>query len=623
MVRALTDEPFGTLPDAPLPELWEEDTQGFRGDRTVLLDLVPRIRRYKTDFPLFCLDNLKIKDKANRLIPFEFKRAQERVWEEHYLPKLQADQPIRVYLLKSRQIGFSTMSEAYLFWREALWANSNAFVTAHTDKAARNIFRMFQLFWKTAPKDFRPIQKLANRQEMLFANPSDAGDIGLESLIAVATARDEDLGASFTISNAHLSEFARYPRAATDLSQVLATFLQTIPDFTSSAVILETTGEGDNEAAAFWRRGSFTNIFIPWTADESYTEKVPIDPNLLSADPLSRYGDEIEAQGYIRDQLYEWWPEKAEDNEWVAHETLCRLYWRRLAIDEKTDGKLHLFHKQYPLHPEEALSTGGSGVFDPRILAYQKKRIEDELVVSPPRTYDYNHDEDNWYVRENGPFRVFEAPLDGEQYVIGADAAAGSEDGDPSAFQILRLRDDGNVVQTATYENWIEPFDFGDTIIAASKLYRNAFVVPESTGMGQGLIDWLKRQNFFNMWVRRRQVDSFAVDFTEKWGFHTNAQTKPTLIAGLQRVIRHNDIELHDPRTVKQLMSYSVNERGTMGAPAGSHDDLVMALCLAYMGLVHRQTERVKQSRELTDFQKFKMGLDRQAGPNYRTVTTI
>lgn len=77
---------------------------------------------------------LKIKTKNNEIVPFTLNEPQKRLYD---VIRQQAEQkkPIRLIILKARQMGFSTLTEALIFHRTATKANVNSLIIAHKDDA--------------------------------------------------------------------------------------------------------------------------------------------------------------------------------------------------------------------------------------------------------------------------------------------------------------------------------------------------------------------------------------------------------------------------------------------------------------------------------------------------------
>ncbi len=84
---------------------------------------------------------LKIRTKSGAVIPFRLNPAQEKLYA---VARRQQEQgkPVRIIILKARQLGFSTLTEALIFHACATRPNVNALIVAHREDATANLFRM-------------------------------------------------------------------------------------------------------------------------------------------------------------------------------------------------------------------------------------------------------------------------------------------------------------------------------------------------------------------------------------------------------------------------------------------------------------------------------------------------
>jgi len=65
----------------------------------------------RNDFYLYCEQNLRIQTKTNEIIPFYLNKPQRKL-AEMVFERLATGQPVRIIVLKARQMGFSTLVEA-------------------------------------------------------------------------------------------------------------------------------------------------------------------------------------------------------------------------------------------------------------------------------------------------------------------------------------------------------------------------------------------------------------------------------------------------------------------------------------------------------------------------------
>ena len=114
---------------------------------------------------------LKIKTKDTRIVPLILNQPQKRLYNT---VKEQAKQqkPIRIIILKARQMGFSTLTEALIFHRTVTRRNVNSLIVAHKDESSNNLFNMSKLFYENLPPELQPMRKASNARELVFENPT-------------------------------------------------------------------------------------------------------------------------------------------------------------------------------------------------------------------------------------------------------------------------------------------------------------------------------------------------------------------------------------------------------------------------------------------------------------------
>src|SRR5215475_8932525 len=144
------------------------------------------------------IETLRIRTRDRRIVPLKFNAPQERVWAE-IAPKLDANDPIRLIILKARREGISTLIEALLMAFIAGNDNVNALVTAHMKKPAHKIWSMSKLF-VTGSSMLKPLASIGN-STIAFGS----------STLEVATAGSPESERGGDLTAAHFSEGAFYP----------------------------------------------------------------------------------------------------------------------------------------------------------------------------------------------------------------------------------------------------------------------------------------------------------------------------------------------------------------------------------------------------------------------------
>ena len=548
------------------------------------------VRKYRQDPELFFKDHLKIRTKTDGLIPFVLNRPQRLLLRNWILPALAEGRPIRLYVLKARQMGFSTLSEALVYWRTTLWPYSNGLVTAHSRGRAATIFNMFRVYFTNADRDFRPAQKLSNRAEFYFTNPDQHGEPGIESHIVTETAENPDLGAGGTWHIVHMSEFARYERVNNNLLETWASLMPAIPKAANTFVILETTAQGEGFAKDFWYEDNgYEKAFIPWVAEPNYRLEPRLSHDELCDDDDDKFGNEVTLYPLVEAALREWWPDEMQDPVVLHHETLCRLTWRRATLAD-FGYDVSLFDQEYPTTPEHAFRASGGAVFSLRALEAMNDRVE------TPRYFSFVRDqvpEKSFIPNLNGELRVFQPPMAGHQYIAGVDVAGGYSDGDYSVVQLL---DRETMALVATYQGKIDPDSYSHLVDALGRRYNEAFLVVEANNHGLLVMHNLTK---VLKYPTRRLYRRWAYDQVMQkkgWvvGFQTSVATKPMIINSLRAAISDQTLQIGDAATVQELREYQRIVKGVKEvyeAPQGKHDDLVIGLALAHHGAL--QTDQL------------------------------
>ena len=91
---------------------------------------------------------MKIRTKTAELIPLKPKPAQLKLLKVVEDLRRQR-KPIRIIILKARQLGFSTMIQGLVFQDETTNRLKNGMIVAHERPASANLYQMYRTFMKT------------------------------------------------------------------------------------------------------------------------------------------------------------------------------------------------------------------------------------------------------------------------------------------------------------------------------------------------------------------------------------------------------------------------------------------------------------------------------------------
>ena len=288
------------------------------------------------------------------------------------------------------------------------------------------------------------------------------------------------------------------------------------------------------------------------------------------------------------------WDEAAGDPEWrrtfvpynvVPHRG--QQWWERRMAAHKRRGTEWIMHQEYPRDPDEAFVKSGNVVFD------SDRLIDLAAQMLPPIIQGYLDYKGQIVYRAEGPLHIWQTPVAGADYVIGADVAEGLERGDFSDATVMaasdlvrggqRILSRGEVV--ARWRDKIDPDEFGDVLDRLGRMYGTALVGVESNNHGIATLSKL-RSNGYPRVYRQRTLDTRTKTETERLGWMTTRRSKPYMIDGLGAMIRTGELIFYDDRLRRELLSYIRQPNGVLG-DRNIHDDAVMSAAIAAVMLEH------------------------------------
>lgn len=495
---------------------------------------------------------LKIQDKNGALVPLRLNSVQKRLLEEIDRAE-RAGRPCRLIILKARQMGISTAVAAAFYHKTISRRNTNSLIVAHKTAGGTAIFNKCKLFYELSPPPLRPRLKSANAGELYFAGSKGGG---LRSKIGVETAGSKEAGRSLTVHNLHLSELAFWPFA----EQTLAALLQTVPNNAETSVIIESTACGlggcfyEQWQKAERGESGFTPLFFPWFAEEGY--RLPPPEDFALTDKERQLKEDFNL---------------ADD----------QLAWRRHCIETNCQGSEDIFHQEYPSTPDEAFLLGGRPVFEGRALNLALRSAR------PPQWRGRlitNGADVEFCEQTGGLLRIWTKPRAGEEYILGADSAAGIAGGDYAAVSVVEAV---TRRQVAELHGHIEPDLLGRELALLGQYYNNALIVPEANNHGAAVIAALRNDCYPRIY-RRRSINKVTGGSSREYGFLTTCRTKPLLIDALSAYLREDARRVQSAACLRECLSYAYDEAGHAGALSGCHDDRVMALALAVYAACER-----------------------------------
>lgn len=500
---------------------------------------------------------LKIQDKRNNLVPLVFNSAQERLYAEYQRQK-DANQPIRIIILKARQMGFSTAVSAIFYHASATNENTNSAVIAHKNEASTNILEKMKLFYEESPAVLKPMRRACNAKMLLFENPTNNENIkkanpGLRSKVIIESAVNENALRSATIHYLHLSELAFWPHP----DKTMTSALQAVPHTADTAVIIESTANGvggvfyDEWVRAVKGESEFIPLFFPWFEHAEYAMPVPDDFALTDEERELK-----EKYNLLNEQIV----------------------WRRWCISANCGGDIDQFKQEYPAEWHEAFLASGRPVFDINSLDMAVRVAPDPAnigrVVEDERGLRFRSE-------YKGYLSLWEEPQEEVRYIIGIDSSSGDRAGDPAAMAVYRQ---DMMSEVAEWHGFMPPDLLGEEAVRLAHYYNDAFLIPEANNHGVAVIDSIKRARYRNIFRRRTLPEAKKEGNTDKYGWWTSEQSKKLLIDTFAKFIRQDATRIKSKQALNECITYVRDERDRTNAQQGCHDDLVIANALAVYG---------------------------------------
>lgn len=505
---------------------------------------------------------IRIKTKDMRLIPLHPNAVQQRLMDLIYETEQQG-KPVRLMIPKARQHGISTLTEAMIYCKTAFTPNVNAIIVADKSEHASNIFEMSKLMHDQMDEMFRTETHRRNAFEIAFSENNSKIEIGTT-------------GRSGTYHLFHSSETAYY----TDAENVMLGVLQTVPNLPGTMVIMESTGNGignyfynrcmDAQAG----RGDYQLFFIPWFDNPEYS--LPLDKPLVP-----QFNGEFGDECYYQDEY---------------GLTLEQLNWRRYAITSLCGGDIHKFMQEYPATLDECFQGTGYPVFSHEILNEMAAEAKPPLATGLIEGNEIVLSED-----DRGWLKVWQYPVEEawhHRYCISADTGGTWEGADyDSAY--VRDRVTGETV--AAIHGHFDAYEYVEYLYVLSRWFHNAMIAieinvaeSETDEFGNTVVDLMLRQHPDANVYRRKVIDDQSKRETTRVGFHTNRQTKQSIVDHLRQFVNEWPVKrqaFNDRGLIDEMKTYIVTQTKTgktsWNAVEGKKDDRVMSFGI---GLVVAET---------------------------------
>lgn len=326
--------------------------------------------------------------------------------------------------LKCRQIGISTISLAMdLYW--IFGHECQGGIVVH-EESARDQFRaILDMYYEGLPPMWKQPIVQHNRNQLLLAN----GSLLQYKVAGIKETSKKSLGRSSALSFGHMTEVAYWG----DPQQIASLKSSMAEENPNRFFNWETTANGFNHFNDMWNDAhgsvSVRPIFVTWWSNEFYRAK-------RGTAKFKQYWGE---RGRATEQERDWIRQvKAEYDHDLDEEQLAWYRWNRA---EKVTDEMDLY-AEFPTVPEDAFVATGSKFFTGKSLSAAYRKVLSEPKPKFMRFQFGSEFRDTQVVECNervAHLKVWEEPVKGSHYCLGADPAYGSsEEADRFVIQVNR-----------------------------------------------------------------------------------------------------------------------------------------------------------------------------------------
>lgn len=428
----------------------------------------------------------------------------------------------RVIVLKSRQLGMSTLYEAYVLWRLIFHKAQEILIAANKGATATGMVQKIRFMLKRLPEWLIPSKDAEGPKKLILVDNRQSLELFNDSKVkAVTTTTDSGVGDALSLLV--IDEAAIIPHKKAD------EFWKSIePTITrgGDCIIISTPREVGHWYHKMWigaknKQNGFFPIIIGWEAHPEQDDK-----------------------------------------------------WAKKMIKQKG---VDYFSREYACQ----FVGEGSALVSYKVIEDVKKWVENSVGTIPLRRERTIVDPPN-----EKTIYIFEDPQPDAKYIITADVARGDggDPSTFSIWKLPTITeyDTGVVDQVVEYSGFIRPDIFAEVIYEYLLKYNKAFLACELNTFGDHVNMEIDKKGYRNMWYDVTQASKLQATGEQKYkaipGF-TTGNNRKLAISILQAFINNKVIRIRGNRTYEELMTFVWNVKSNKyEAIGGAHDDLIATL---------------------------------------------
>jgi len=420
-------------------------------------------------------------------------------------------------ILKCRQIGISWLSAAYALWGMMFHNYYKVMVISEKEDKAIKYCNKIKHMYNHLPhwmKLFCPLEQESLRY-MKFKNNSD---VTVES-------SNPDAGRSETLNLFIADEAASIPDAATIW---YSSAKPTLEKAKGKAIIIS-TGKGFD---AF-----FQPLFeIAWKKENSFCA------NFIS-----------------------WRGDPSRDDAWYEREER----------EAKANNRLREFHQEYPRNVIEAFIVSGQTFFDPDLI----ERLANKKYPEPEvGKLIKSNGEVKFIPHANGIIKIFQHPIEDEEYCGGADSAEGKESND---YSVLPIYNRFTKKQVAELRGTLNTYDFAEQMYLLGRYYNWALLNPEMNFTGESLLNYLVKLWHYPKIFHKKKYDVRSNKPVDQLGWKQSNSSKRLALDAMALQLETNEMHPQSYTLFMEMQKFIMEQTDAGNykyhASGRNHDDEVIA----------------------------------------------
>lgn len=545
---------------------------------------------------------IKPKGEGGEDILFVLNRPQRRLVERFENMRIRG-KPIRVILLKARQWGGSTVTQIYMAWLQTVHkTNLNSLIVGHVKDSSYEVKDMFTRMIAAYPVEMlHETGEAYKDNEPKLVGVGNTGNIfripQRNCKIKIGTAEKPNTARGGDYNLVHLTEVGLWKETENKTPRdIVRSATSGILYRPYTMIVFESTANGTGNLfhleylAAKRKESQFEAVFIPWYDID--WNIIPFDNEEAEADfalwLLENKDNDEAANNRTEPGSYLYWL-------WTLGATLEGINWY---IQERTKYDDHgSMASETPSNDIEAFTYSGRKVFPDDDI----EQLRPSCRIPKWKGEIYGRADQGAEALEGLRFkkeqygRLFMwkdvEKFDGERclhrYLVVVDVCKGhSEKADFADILVLDrywLMDNGKPSVVAEWHGHIDMDMLAWKAAQIAAYYDNAMLVIESntleTNNTKGEAEYilnLVRDVYDHLYARKQSAEDIKAQAPLKYGFHTNVQTKKTIIHNLKAVLRDNLYTERCEACLDEYATYMETDKGTFEAREGYHDDRLM-----------------------------------------------